>query len=600
MSQADEPVDVRLVPAAAVVWLVATVVVAMSAGPVLLVGALLAVATVATQVATMRATAARATGTRAATTAATARATGTRAAMACTAPRWSPPSRARRRRVARGPGVLRPGGAGVPGQAVLVLGCVTVLLLATGVQVHGREAGGLRGLAASGRTVRVVGVVRSTPVPVVGGTDGSGPVRFLVAARTVEPVGPTGSVQPSRAAVEVLAPASAGDLAYGTVVEVVARLVPARDRAGRAVARARADEAPRVLLPPPAPLRATEELRSGLVRTAREVPGDAGLLLPAVAVGDTRGVGDLDEAMRASGLAHLTAVSGAHFSLLGGVVLALTARFRAPRRWRWLPVALVMAGFVAVVHPGASVVRAAVMGAVGVLGLVAGRPARTVPALACAVLVLLVVDPWLARDLGFVLSVVATAGIALLAVPLARIGDARASPDPQEEHDPPHRAARPDVAPPSDAARRPDGAPGSDASPERAPSIQRRPSATATALAVPVAAQAVCAPVVLLLSPTVPTYAVLANLAAAPAVAPATIGGLLAALLTPWWPAAATWCAQVAGAGCWWIAAVARTATGLPGGQISWVGGAAGPVLLACASAASLVLVLRCRRGVAP
>ncbi len=580
----DEPIDVRLVPAAGAAWLVATVAVSYPAGPVLVAGAVLA------------AVALLAAGTEALAGASSAEATPVPVPVPVQDPGSvaAAPGRLDRARAPRDPGPHRGVRAARSGQAVLVLGCVAVLLVVIGAQVRGREAGDLRALAAEGRTARVVGTVRSTPTTVRGAAAGEGPVRFLVAARVVQPLGPAGPELATRAAVEVLAPAAAGSLVYGTEIEVVARLVPARDRSARGVARARASDAPRVRAPPPGPLRATEALRSGLVRTARVVPGDAGRLLPAVAVGDTRGVGDLDEAMRASGLAHLTAVSGAHFSLLGGVVLALTARCRVPRRWRWLPVALVMVGFVAVVHPGASVVRAAVMGAVGVLGLVAGRPARTVPALACAVLVLLVVDPWLARDVGFVLSVVATAGIALLAAPLARSRHARASPGPEideEVEEPtgsaPGRAAAPAAAPPVAPGRARRAGP-------------RPPSAFATAVAVPVAAQAVCAPVVLLLSPTVPTYAVLANLVAAPAVAPATIGGLLAALLGSWWPAAATWCAQVAGAGCWWIAVVARTATGLPGGQISWVGGVAGPVLLACASGAALVLVLRCRRGVAP
>jgi competence protein ComEC len=117
---------------------------------------------------------------------------------------------------------------------------------------------------------------------------------------------------------------------------------------------------------------------------------------------------------------------------------------------------------------------------------------------------------------------------------------------------------------------------------------------------VPVAAQAVCAPVILVLSPAVPTYAVLANVVAAPAVGPATIGGLLAALLGLVWPTGASWCAHVAGAACWWIASVARTATGLPGAQVAWAGGVVGQVLLGCACAAALVLVLQCRRGMAP
>jgi competence protein ComEC len=533
----DEPVDVRLVPAAVAVWGAAALVVPWPARALLIAGALLgllAVAVAASSWARERGPAPDGSSSAADTT----RRSG-----------W--------------------------GQATLVLGAVTVLLLVTAGQARARAAGDLRGLADDGARVRLVGVVRSTPQALPGGGGGAG-VRFLLAARTVELDGaPTGT----GAAVDVLAPASAAHLAYGTTVEVDARLSPVPDAARRAVARARASEEPQVRAPPPLGLRAADGLRTGLVATSAQVPGDAGRLLPAVAVGDTRGVGDLDDAMRVSGLAHLTAVSGAHFSLLGAVVLATAARCRVPRRWRWLPVSAVMAAFVLVVQPGSSVVRAAVMGAVGVLGIVAGRPARSVPALACAVLLLVLVDPWLARDIGFVLSVVATAGIALLAGPLARRWSARTRTGPGADRG-------------AGGADRGGGGPGASAAPAAGP--------VATALAVPVAAQAVCAPVILVLSPAVPTYAVLANVVAAPAVGPATIGGLVAAVLGLVWPAGAAWCAQLAGAACWWIATVARTAAGLPGAQVAWAGGVLGQVLLGCACAAAVVLVLRCRRGVAP
>lgn len=477
-----------------------------------------------------------------------------------------------------------PAGLGLRAQAGLALGAVAVLLLATAGQVRAREAGDVRALAEDRARVRLVGVVRSTPQEPAG-AGGSRVVRFLLAATSVEVLGPAGAGAetatrsgPDRprgpratgAAVEVYAPTTASRLAYGTVVAVEARLSPIADSSRRAMARARAEGDLALRAPPPAVLRAADGLRTGLAATAAAVPGDAGRLLPAVAVGDTRGVGDLDEAMRVSGLAHITAVSGAHFSILGAVVLAVVTRCGVPRRWRWLPLAVVLGGFVAVVQPGSSVVRAAVMGAVGVLGIVAGRPARSVPALAGAVLVLLVVDPWLARDVGFVLSVVATAGIALLAGPLARRWSA-----------PPDGLGGPGTARGRDDPRHPAAGP------------------VATAVAVPVAAQAACGPVLLVLTPAVPAYAVLANVAAAPAVAPATVGGLLAALLG-WWPAAAGWCAQTAGAACWWIAAVARTAAGLPGAQVAWAGGPLGQVLLACACGAALVLVLRCRRAVGP
>nr|WP_277344704.1 ComEC/Rec2 family competence protein [Cellulomonas sp. IC4_254] len=481
-----------------------------------------------------------------------------------------------------------------------------MLLLATAAQVRDREAGDVRALAEDRARVQLVGTVRSTP-QAPGGPAGSRVVRFLLAATSVEVLGAGESrgPTPTGAAVEVYAPASASDLAYGTVVAVDARLTPIADTSRRVLARARTTDDPAVRAPPSVLLRAADGLRTGLVATAGAVPGDAGRLLPAVAVGDTRGVGDLDEAMRVSGLAHITAVSGAHFSILGAVVLAVVTRCGVPRRWRWVPLVVVLGGFVAVVQPGSSVVRAAVMGGVGVLGIVAGRPARSVPGLACAVLVLVVVDPWLARDVGFVLSVVATAGIALLAGPLASRWSA--SPDGIGGAVPPRAGARAGAgagvgggrgdhpsrrgrARPGRPRRRP--RPGDDPRPAAGP--------VATAFAVPVAAQAACAPVLLVLTPAVPVYAVLANVAAAPAVAPATVGGLLAALLGTWWPAAATWCAQAAGAACWWIATVARTASGLPGAQVAWAGGPLGQVLLACACAAALVLVLRCRRAVGP
>jgi competence protein ComEC len=624
---ADEAVDVRLVPAALAVWAAAAFAVGRTAG-VLVVAAAVVGALAAAVLGVPPRTEAPSRSVRRARAGGAVRA-GMRPPGDARPARVGRPRRARvggplragvRRRGAPRPSdravlrpsdraVLRPSDraalrpsdrAALRGQGGLALGAVAVLLLATGTQVRAREAGDIRGLAEERARVRLVGTVRSTPQPPGGGGGSGGGVRFLLAVDSVVDVGAgrgaertTGrdagqeaeqeaeqepgqearraggpGATATRAAVEVYAPATASDLAYGTRVAVEARLSPVPDAARRAMARARADGDPNVRAPPPTVLRVADGVRTGLVATAATVPGDAGRLLPAVAVGDTRGVGDLDDAMRVSGLAHITAVSGAHFSILGAVVLAVVTRCGVPRRWRWLPLVVALGGFVAVVQPGSSVVRAAVMGAVGVLGIVAGRPARSVPALACAVIVLLVVDPWLARDVGFVLSVVATAGIALLAGPLARRWSATAG------------------APRTRAPRRT----GADELPAVHP--------VATAFAVPVAAQAVCGPVLLVLTPAVPAYAVLANAVAAPAVAPATVGGLLAAVLGPWWPAGATWCAQGAGAACWWIAAVARTATGLPGAQVAWADGALGQVLLACACGAALVLVLRCRRAV--
>jgi len=207
-----------------------------------------------------------------------------------------------------------------------------------------------------------------------------------------------------------------------------------------------------------------------------------------------------------------------------------------------------MALMVLLVHPSPSVVRAAAMGLVAAGGLLAGRPHRAPPALCAAVVVLLVADPWLAGELGFLLSVLATGGLVLLGGPLAQRWSARCG----------------------------------------------RP--VAQALALPVAAQLVCAPAILLATPTVAVYAIPANLLVAPAVAPATVLGLAAGALASWCPWAAQLLAGLAGAACWWIGAVARLAAAAPGAQLAWLPGPPGIVLAAVASlcAARLLVARRC------
>jgi competence protein ComEC len=290
-------------------------------------------------------------------------------------------------------------------------------------------------------------------------------------------------------------------------------------------------------------------VRRALLTASERLPPDQRGLVPGAAIGDTSRVpADLDEAMRLVGLTHVTAVSGAHFTIVGAAVLGLVAAAGAPRVVRAGALAVAMAGFVVLVHPTPSVLRAAAMGAVGVSALVLGRPARAVPALAATVVTLLVVDPWLASNVGFTLSVVATAGIVLLSRPL--------------------------------------GASLSGLMGERAGRV----------VAVPLAAQLACGPVVVLLAPALPTYAVPANVVVAPAIVPATILGVLAALVAPWWTWGGQVLAQGSGWATWWLASVARLFAGLPGAQVPWPSGPWGPVLLAVATAGVVLALLRLRR----
>lgn len=76
---------------------------------------------------------------------------------------------------------------------------------------------------------------------------------------------------------------------------------------------------------------------------------------------------------------------------------------------------LVLVGFVILVRPSPSVLRAAVMGAIGLLGVLTARRRQAIPALAATILILLAVSPRLAVDIGFALSVVATTALVVLA-----------------------------------------------------------------------------------------------------------------------------------------------------------------------------------------
>ena len=218
-------------------------------------------------------------------------------------------------------------------------------------------------------------------------------------------------------------------------------------------------------------------------------------------------------------------MSGANCAVVLALVLGIAAALGMGRTWRAVAGLAVLAGFVVLVTPEPSVVRAAVMATVVLLTGSIGRPGRGLPVLALTVLGLLVTDPWLARNYGFALSVLATLGLLVLSGPLSR-------------------------------------------------RLRRwLPAPISAVLAIPLAAQLACQPVLVLLSPTLPAYGVPANLLAAAAAPVATIVGLVACLLLPWLPGLATPLVWLAWLPSTWIAAVAQTAAGLPGSQLPWLGG---------------------------
>ncbi|QOV38380.1 ComEC/Rec2 family competence protein [Streptomyces ferrugineus] len=347
-------------------------------------------------------------------------------------------------------------------------------------------------------------------------------------------------------------PSPWSSLLPSTRLRVTARVAPALAGGDRiaAVLRVRDAAVPEVVGEPSAAQRLAGRLRAGLREATDGLSADARALLPGLVVGDTsRITPELDEAFKETDLAHTLAVSGSNLTIIlalligpPGTAQLVERRGLAPRLGISLRTTALLGGaltlaFVVVCRPDPSVLRAAACGSVALLALATGRRRSLIPALATAVLLLVLYDPWLARSYGFLLSVLATGALLTL-------------------------------APRWSAALR----------------SRRVPPRPAEALAAAAAAQAVCAPVVAVLSARVSLVAVPCNLLAEFAVAPATVLGfaaLAAAPLAMPVAKALAWCAS------WptgWIADVARTGAALPGAGVDWPGSWAGAALLALAT----------------
>ncbi|WP_404869541.1 ComEC/Rec2 family competence protein [Kitasatospora griseola] len=344
-----------------------------------------------------------------------------------------------------------------------------------------------------------------------------------------------------------------------TQLEVQAEVLPEQPvnpsaGAGSAV-RPRTDSAallapqgqPRILAQPSLPQRLAAQLRRGLRDACDHLSPDVRGLLPGLVVGDvTRLPDDLADAFRSTDLGHLVAVSGANLAIIlavlvggtpadpdvpgrGGLAGLLGLSFRTTAL---LGTGLTLA-FVTICRPDPSVLRAAATGLIGLLALATGRPRRGLPTLGGAVLILVLVDPYLARSYGFLLSALATAGLLIL-------------------------------GPRWTAALR----------------ARRWPHHLASAVGATAAAQAFCSPVTVLLAPRISLVGIPCNLLAEIAVAPATLLGFGALSVAPLSKGAAEFLADLAALPVGWLAVVARRGAELPGAELAWPGGMFGSALL--------------------
>jgi competence protein ComEC len=158
-------------------------------------------------------------------------------------------------------------------------------------------------------------------------------------------------------------------------------------------------------------------LRSSLERTLPA--GESGLVMGLV-LGDTSKLDEgVEEDFRATGLSHLTAVSGENLAMFIAPVLGLLTMLGLGRWWRF-GIGLGAVGFFIVLTGGEpSVLRAAAMAGLTLLGVFLGRPRSPPAIMGGSILALLGLDPSLVYSIGFQLSVGATVGMAFLSAPLA-------------------------------------------------------------------------------------------------------------------------------------------------------------------------------------
>jgi competence protein ComEC len=245
-------------------------------------------------------------------------------------------------------------------------------------------------------------------------------------------------------------------------------------------------------------------------------------LVLGVVLGEDEGLPEhVAEDFRASGLAHLLAVSGQNVAFIVCGVVGVSWLLRLSRFVRELLAIGAIGAYVLAVGWQPSVIRAGVAGVLASLAWLVARPRERWHFLALGALVLLAWTPASVLEPGFQLSFVAVAGI-FVGVPRTRSW--------LEGYPlPPHSG---DV------------------------------------LSIALVCGLATAPVVLLHFGEAPVYTVLANALAFPAVPLVLALGLLAAAVDPVSPEAATALAWLASWAAAWLELVARSVAALPGAQI--------------------------------
>ena len=278
-------------------------------------------------------------------------------------------------------------------------------------------------------------------------------------------------------------------------------------------------------------VRMTQVVRAFVGSTIERIfpPREAGLLLGLV-LGDASKLDPVTTRdFQTTGLGHLLVVSGENVAMVLAPVMAFAGMLKIGPVGRFGMGFGVVVLFVVLTGAEPSVLRAGTMACLALVGILLGKPRTTGTLLAAAVLALLILDPWLVYAIGFQLSVAATAGMVVLATPIAeRLGHVM-------------------------------------------------PSPVALAGGTTIAAQLGVTPLLLFHFHEVPGITIVANLAAFPAVSPALLLGIAASGLGLVWLPLGHVVALIAGVPMRYLEIVASTLAKAP---VAWVTSTGSPLVL--------------------
>jgi competence protein ComEC len=250
---------------------------------------------------------------------------------------------------------------------------------------------------------------------------------------------------------------------------------------------------------------------------------------------------DIRDLFVQAGLAHALAASGFQTSLILGVILQLTKRFKKRTQFTCGLLALII--FLSLTGFQAAVLRAVIMGFAALVGLVLKRKVKQLGSLLLAATLLLLFNPLWIWDLGFQLSFLATLGLIVTVPPIVeRLG--------------------------------------------------WLPPAIASLIAVPFAATIWTLPVQLFVFGVVPSYSLLLNILSTPLISIISIGGIISAIAALIWTDAGTFLAGILYYPTYWLVELVEFFSKLPGNSVA-VGSISGWQILTIYTLIILVWLVR-------